>query len=402
MYLSNLIKPLFLLMLPFLLNATSLSTLIESTKKNHISLKAIEQRLSAIDNEYDISRNFLDPEISFGISDIQLQNPTNRSLEPMQYTSINIKQKFPYFGKRDAASQKVNAKKEKVTLSLKEAKIKLIESIKITAYNIWQIQEQLKINKNYIKLTKQNIDLYTSYTSNDTKAHIGIMSAELTLSQLKIKKNKLENLLTALYKQISYLSATKTNSLDINLQIQKPKNLAFYIDKVTNNLTYKAKTAITKEAKADLKVKELAKKIDPFVQVGYYNRDDYKDYININIGFSVPLYGTQNSNEEKSRKLLLASKIEMIDYKNSLIAKIHNQYAKLQDSYTTYNIIKDESLIQIQHMFDLTNTSIQNGSNLFTAIELLTKKLNFEEQSIQAITNYHKTNAILNSLIGEE
>ncbi len=45
------------------------------------------------------------------MSDIQLRDISNRSLEPMQYTALNVNQKIPYFGKRDAASQKIEAQK---------------------------------------------------------------------------------------------------------------------------------------------------------------------------------------------------------------------------------------------------------------------------------------------------
>ena len=104
-------KAFLFLFVPLLVSATSLSTLIESAKANHTSLDAIQKRLSAVDNEYEVSRNFTDPELSLSVSDIQLNDATNRSIEPMQYTALNLKQKIPYFGKRDAASKKVDAKK---------------------------------------------------------------------------------------------------------------------------------------------------------------------------------------------------------------------------------------------------------------------------------------------------
>ena len=390
-----------LLLLPLLLSAASLSSLIESAKATHTSLEVIEQRLSAVDNEIEVTKNFTDPQLSFSISDIQFQDPTNRKLEPMQYTALNIKQKIPYFGKRDANTKKAQAKKQKLKLTLEEAKVKLVESIKLVAYNIWQVESQLKITNEYILLTKQNIELYTAYTVNDTKGHMGIMSAELSLSQLKIKQSKLNSILTGLYKNISYLSAIKVETLELSMKIYEPKDLTYYMNASHNSITYRVKEALVKEAVANVKVKELAGNIDPFVQVGYYYREAYKDYMNINVGFSLPIYGTQSSNEELSRKLSLASKSEAADFKNSLHYKITQHYAKLQDSYRVYNIIKKESLPQIEHMFDLTNTSIKSGSDLFIYIELLAKKLLLDEQSIQALATYYKVAATLDALIGE-
>lgn len=390
-----------LLLFPFLLSAASLSSLIQSAKTTHTSLQAIEKRLSAVDNELDITRNFADPELSLSLSDIQFNDPTNRSIERMQYSAINFKQKIPYFGKRDASSNKVKAKKDRLVFTLEQAKVKLVKSIKVSAYNIWQIEEQLKITNDYIKLTLQNIELYTSYSASDTKAHMGIMSAELSLSQLKIKKSKLQSLLDAMYKDISYLSAQDVQSVEMTMQVSEPKKLSLYIDASKQSRAYKVKEAQVKEADADVKVKELAGNVDPFVQVGYFHRESFEDYMNINVGFSLPIYGTQNSNEELSRKLSLASKSEAVDFKNSLDAQIGKYYAQLQDSFRVYNIIEKESLPQIKHMFDLTNTSIKSGSELFIYIDLLAKKLKLDEQSIQAVGAYHKAIATLDALTGE-
>jgi hypothetical protein len=53
-------------------------------------------------------------------------------------------------------------------------------------------------------------------------------------------------------------------------------------------------------------------------------------------------------------------------------------------------------------MFDLTNTSIKSGSDLFIYIELLAKKLRLEEQSIQAVASYYKITASLDALTGAQ
>ncbi|MDO8453098.1 MAG: TolC family protein [Sulfurimonas sp.] len=279
-----------LLFLPLWLSAATLYALIEHAKNSHVSLQAIEQKLSAVDNEYEVSRNFANPELSFSVSDIQLKEPINRQIEPMQYSAVNIKQTFPYFGKRDANSNRVSAKKQKISSSLEEAKVKLVETLKIAAYTIWQVEEEIKITNEYIKLTNQNINLYTSYSSRDTKSHMGIMSAELSLSQLKIKKSKFESLRDGLYKKISYLSAIDVSSVEFSMKVEEPKNIAYYLDATNENRSYKVKKAITEEANADIKVKELASFVDSSVQVGYYRRENFEDYLSVGVAFSLPIY----------------------------------------------------------------------------------------------------------------
>lgn len=394
-------KLYLLVLLPLYLGAVQLSTLIENAKSTHLSLSAIEQKLSSLDDEYDASRNFANPELSLSVSDIQLKDVSNRSIEPMQYSAISIKQKIPFFGKRDANSAKVDAKKETMNFTLEQAKVKLIEALKVTAYTIWQVEQEIKITNDYIKLTNQNIDLYSSYTVSDNKSHMGIMSAELTLSELKIKKNRFESMLEGLYKRVSYLSAMDVSSVELNMKISEPKSIVHYKDLISQNSMYKIKEARTKEADAELKIKELASYVDPSVQVGYYQRKSFEDYMNIGVAFSLPIYTTEKSQEEASRKLVLANKSQMNDFKNSLDAEVEEKYAKLIYAYKTYNIIQNDSMPELTHMFDLSSSSIKNGSDLFDYIDLLQKKLSLDEQSINAVASYYKTQASLEAMIGE-
>ncbi len=390
-----------LLLLPLVVNAASLESLIENAKKSHMSVKAIEHKLNAVDEEYLITRNFSNPELSLTMSDIQLNDYSNRSIEPMQFTAVNLKQKIPYFGKRDANSKKVKAKKNKLNMTLEDAKVKLVKEIKHTAYSIWQTEQQLRITDEYISLTKQNIELYTAYTVNDTSAHMGIMSAELSLSQLKIKKSNLESVLESLYKKISYLSAIDVTTISMDMMVKAPKEIDYYLNAVSSNKTYKSKEASVNIANADIKIKELASSVDTTVQIGYYHRENFEDYINIGVGFSLPLYGSERLKEEASRKIALAAKSEALNYKDLLTSKIFDMYAKLKDSYRVYNIINKESLPQIEHMVDLSSTSVRNGAELFVYIQILEKKLALDEQSVNSIASYYKAEASLEELIGE-
>jgi len=378
-----------------------LSTLIEYAKNNHTSLKTLQQRVSAVDNEYAISRNFADPVISLSLSDIQFKDPTNRSLEPMQYSAISFAQRIPYFGKRDANSAKVEAKKEKISLTLDALKVKLVEGIKITAYSIWQIEEELSITKKYMQLTRQNIELYSALSSTDSKSHMSIMSAEMALSELKIKKSRLESALSGFYKKLSYLCAVEVKNIELVMAVQKPKDISFYTQTQSQNLSYKVKEATLKEADEDIKVKELASYIDPVVQLGYYHREAFEDYANIGISFSLPIYSTQKSQTQISRKLALASQAELSDFENLLEAEIAQSYAKLESSYKIYDIIQNQSMPQIEHMFELSSSSIKSGEELFLYIDLLVKKLSLDEKNIATIADYYRELATLDALIGE-
>ncbi|MGB3961575.1 MAG: TolC family protein, partial [Sulfurimonas sp.] len=320
----------------------------------------------------------------------------------MQYSAVTLKQKIPYFGKRDANSDKINAQKEKFGVTLESAKVKLIEALKITAYTLWQIEEELKIRDASIKLTEQNIQFYTSYSISQSNAHLQIMSAELFLADLKIKTNALEKKRSGLYKKLSYLSAMEVDSLELSMDMPTPHEREHYKNALANNSTYKLKEAQTKEANAELHIKELAAYVDPSVQIGYYRRESFKDYASVGVAFSLPIYGTQKYQEEASKKELLATKSETLDYKNLLDAEFEEKYAILESAYQTYIILQNDSFKALDHMFELTNTSIQNGTDLVVYTELLQKKLTLDAQNIEAIALYYKTLASVEAMIGEK
>lgn len=394
-------KFFLLLLLPLYINAASLDSLIKNARSSHISLWAIQHRLDAVNNEYETTKNFANPELSITVSDIQFNDLNNRSIEPMQFTAVNFKQKIPYFGKRDANGKKVKAKIDKLNITIEDAIVKLLKEIKLTAYTIWQTQEHLRITDEYITLTKQNIELYTAYSVNDTSAHMGIMSTELSLSQLKIKKSKLKSVLEALYKRISYLSAMDVTEVSMDMEIKAPKNLDCYLKNLLSNKTYKIKEASVEVANADLHIKELADRVDTTLQVGYYKREKFDDYMNIGISFSLPIYGTEESNKEASRRILLATQNEAADYKYYISSKISEIYAELKESYEAYKIINEESLPQIEHMADLSSASVKNGAELFIYTQMLEKKLVLDEQSINSVASYKKSLASIEALTGE-
>jgi len=388
------------LALPVWLLAVPLETLIENAKNNHISLKTIEQRVSALDDDLDISQNFADPLLSLSVSDIQFNSVTDRSREPMQATSVSLQQKIPYFGKRDALSQKITAKKRVLELSIDEMKVKLTKAIKITAYSIWQIEEELKIIDECFKLTKQNIELSSAYANSDSKSHMSIMSAEMTLSELRIKQSRLHGMLDGFYKKISYLSAMEVTKLELLLTIQPHIHIDIFSKQKYQNVSYKSKLASLKVAEEEIKLRELDKYSDPVVSAGYFHREKFNDYANLGVAFSLPLYGTQDLQIQKAKKISLAKKSEIADFDNLLSSKILEVHSKIEDAFRVYDIIHNQSMPQIEHMFELSSSSIKNGDELFIYINLLERKLALDEKSIAVVAAYNKYLAELESLVG--
>lgn len=392
---------LFTLLAACLVQAQSINQLIDRSIKNHPSLKTIQHRLSAMDERIEESQIFSNPDLSLTINDIQFDDPSDRSLEPMQYNAISFQQKFPWFGKLDARKIFTQAQKSVMMDSYEAAKLKLSEEIRMTAYTIKELESRINILNRYKAVAKQNIDLYTAYASTENKSHTSSMSARLLLSKIKIRSERYTTLLKSQKAKLKYLVQGKVSSISDQLHIERPKSLQSYLSKLQNNPNYHMKLSEKNVADANKAIQDLNINPDPYVKVGYFNRTDYPDYASVTVGISLPLYGSEKLRAEAARKEVLAAVSASLDYKSSLESEIDIMYAKLTEAYLIYNIIQKESLPQLEHMFELSQSGIQNGGDLFEYTALLEQKLALEEQRASIKSAYLRTQARLKSLIGE-
>lgn len=383
------------------LQAQSINQLIDHSLKKHPSLQTIQHRLSAMDARIEKSRNWSDPELILNLNDIQFSDITNRSFEPMQTQGASYKQRFPWFGKIDAREHFTRAQKDVILDSYAIAKVKLAEEIRITSYTILEIKERIRIVREYETLTRQNIALYDAYTSTDAKSHSNSMAAELMLSRLHIRSERYKAVLKSQEAKLAYLVQSKHATVSDSFRMQKPRSLGYYLSHLSNNPAYHQTLSRTKVANANRDMKALEETPDPFVQVGYFNRQEFEDYASVAVGFALPIFGSEKLDTEAARKEVLAAKSASLDYQEALESEIRVTYAKMKEAYRIYDIIQNDSLPKLQHMFELNEASIESGEDLFTYTNLLEQKLDLVEERTVAKAQYLRTVAKLKSLIGE-
>jgi outer membrane protein TolC len=367
---------IFILFTFSLLQAQSIDQLIVRSLEKHPSLQTIKHRLSAMDERIAKSQQWANPDLSFTVNDIQFDDITNRSLEPMQYQAVNFRQKFPWFGKLDARKAYEEEKKHIILDSFQAARVQLALQIRTTAFTIKELEARIHILRKYSQLARQNIQLYTDTIATSGMSHADSITAELSLSKIDIRRERYNSILQSQKEKLAYLVQKKISTVSNKLSIQKPGSIGRYLNRVTNNPTYQMKLTQNRAANANKKLIDLDANPDPFVQVGYFNRADYEDYASISVGFSVPLYGTEELNSEIARKETLATQSAALDYKSFLDSEIHANFTKIREAYRIYNIIQ-------------ANTNI------------LEQKLALEEESIAIKAEFQRTKAKLKALTGE-
>ena len=393
---------LALLVLGVSLHAATLQSIIEHALASNPSLEAIEQRIAAIRSEVELAGSISNPQLALNINDIQTAEPMKRDIEPMQFSSLTLKQKLPFFGKLDAREAQANASKAALGATLEEARVNLVAAIKTEAYTLWEHQSLYDIICRYEELAERNIGLHQTYTATSGKSghHMGIMSAELTLSELKIQKSEHLQRIQNAYARLGYLAATPVESLELSLEMETLKGSSSYLNALEHNHALIARAKEVDAAKAALDESELLLYPDPVVQVGYFYRDAFEDYFSIGIAAELPIYGREKALEERERYNLLVKKAQSDDMSNKVAARIAVEHEKMKQAHTVYRVITEQSIPKIEHMFDLASASVQSGGDLFSTIDMLEKRLRLDTRLIRALSTYHKAHAAIEALTG--
>ncbi|WP_201352736.1 TolC family protein [Hydrogenimonas urashimensis] len=395
---------LFWLLFALFAEATTLRQLIDSALAKHPSLQAIEERIAASDYALKRAKNFDNPLLGLSVNNLRLDDFTNRSLEPMQTQAVTITQKFPWFGKRDAKEAIEAAKKAMLFATKEAAEAVLVSRIRQTAYDLWKIDRLIDLTKKTMALTRQNVDLYEAYTASGEsgKAHMGIMSAELVLTRLRVTLAKLRAERSKRLALLSYLAFQKIDDLRIDLPQKALPSLDRLIKRIDRSPDLQTRIAQKAIVDKRLAFDKLRTAIDPVVKVGYYHRESYEDYLSVGVGFALPIYGTERSIVEERRARLLARQSEVIDTRQKLLAELEKLHAKARSASEVARLIEKESLPKIDHMFDLIRSDIAAGGDLYKFVDLVEQKLNLQAQMIEAKADYYRTVAQIDATLGEK
>ncbi len=395
---------LILSILAAALQAATLPELIESARSKHPTLEAIKARIRAADYVIESSKNFDNPVFGLGISDIRVDNPMNRSLEPMQTNSVSFSQKIPWFGKTEAKYALARASRRVLSASFKEAEAILFARIKESAYRLWEIQRLMEVTRRSIDLTEQNIELFRVYTAtNDSReAHMGIISAELVKSRLKTSLKRLKAKKEGVLALLGYLSFSDTKEVEISLPDKNVVSLEKALSKVKVSPPIEKEEAKKEVASRYLELNRLQTTIDPVVSLGYFQREAYEDYISVGLRFSLPLYGSEKSKIEESKALLLARKSALEESKLRIGARIEELVAIAGKNREIVDIIENESLPKINHMFDLIRSDIATGADMYKFVDILEQKLRLDAEAISARTKLYIALAQIEAILGEE
>lgn len=380
----------------------TIDELTHQALKNNPSLSSAQSRVEQSRYQKDISRNFDNPNLQLLVNDIQTHDISNRSIEPMQFESVSLQQKLPFIGKRDARFEDAKAQEVASGLLLQQARILLTSEIKKEGYLLWQIEKEEQIYREFESIIRQNSELYTALSSVTFGRHMGIMASQMDLSQIKIIQANLVEQKERSYASLSQLCAQKIETVDIQLSMIEAEPITVYKQALQNNFAYQAKEAQVKVANAQLRQAKLDSYPDVTVQMGYSRRESFNDYWNIGVNIPLPIYGSESVKEQIFQEKVLERNRDKEAAYLQLEASVRQKYAEMIKAFNVWKVVQDESMPQLNHMFELSEASIRSGEDLFLFTELLKQKLQLQLQEARSVTAFYRARAELDVLVGKE
>ncbi len=388
-------KSLIMLVCMVPLMAQTLPQLIDTALQRATSLQVIQKRLEAVQKASQAADAFANPVLG-------ITTNTLSSDQKMSQSQLSLRQKIYFYGKRDAKKELALTQVELERAKLQEAKAELVYEIKKEVYRIWELKELLRITQEYIELTNESKELYESYTASDTTGsnHMGIMSAELSLSELEVKQTRLGALLDAAYARVEYLVTQEVHSVEISLEISALPVLGSGRELLGENLSYRVAKEQTERQQRAIRLARLQNYPDFDLYASYAYRERFEDYMNFGLFVSLPIYGTEDVLLEEAKIRGLQSEANEAEVSNKVTKEAKELYSLLRAQYEIYHIIHDRTLPQVEHMLELSSSMIQNGMSLFEYIDILERKLKLEEQAIDATAKFFTIKAKLEALKG--
>jgi len=394
----------FIIFSVLLLHVVAFGVEIEEIIKNHPEIKAIDRELKSLRQKEIYQLSLPDPIFSIAVKDVQLfYRPFDRNLEPMQSIELKLLQSYPLYSKREKKSQIVKSKYRSRYYALLEKKQELMFQLYQAAYRMWEVEEKLKIVKEYKKVAQDLISLTTTLYSVGKASQSEVFDAQFFLTQLQRKEIILRNRLKKIKSRIRYFSDRK-----VKISPEKPEKiteLKTLIDTaLKNNPAIQRRFQLVKLQKEKVSLAKLEYRPD-FAFFGAYSyRKGYRDYISVGLSFNLPVWKKNKQDRAVLQNVLLKEKEE--NQLKAVVREIKTQleesYYDALSSYESYQLLKD-IMSQISHsVYESILSEYQVGrKNIFDVLKAINQILTVKNKIIEETASYNIAVKKIEKLTGE-
>ncbi len=339
-------------------NAQTLDNLVNSLLEKNYTLKEINSSTDVLKEQISLSYKWNNPILSFGATDLQLNDITKRDKEPMQAHFVGITQNIPLGDKLEISKNIAVDDYEISKLQLEDKKLELKALVYEYAFKIKLIEERLALFEEFKTNTKKLESLLQNLYKYNKASQEQIINTQIIYKELKLNSSKLTRALNSLKLKLENLTYEKIDTIDFDTSLEE-KNIS--IDISSHPKILELNKLIEKSSKIS-SLEEEKKYSDIKTNLTYFQRDEkFEDYVNLSFAIPLSVYGNEDIKATKAKLKSVQLKHKLEDIKFNFKNKIETIKQNLNDSLITFNIIQKEILPkqeELQKILENYNTTL--------------------------------------------
>jgi len=334
-----------------------------------------------------------------------------------QEMRFSATQMFPWFGELGARGEKATLEAKAKYEAFQEAKSKLFKEVKTTWYDLYNLEERIRITQENMALLRSFRQLAETRFETGKESMVDVIRVKMNLESLNNQLQKLrderqpyreilERLLNEpLPDQVPMPDTMETQKLTLDKQA--------LMDSIRQNNPRLEQLA--KQSRAHEQGIEVAKKADypdlglgvNYITTGERNvsdlSDNGKDAFFPQLTIKLPLYSKQyKAQREEARYRLEATRQQQTDLENDLTARFEEAYQDYRDARRKVQL-NQEQINRAQQAIDILMANYSGGNEDFEEIlSMQDKLLEFQLGLANAVAQQNKAVAGVEYLMGRE
>lgn len=377
------------------INAISLQQIKQSTLQNNKNLEIYDTKINISKKNENLDLKWNNIVLGFGVNDILINDITSRDKEAMQTQYITASQIIPISQKKENKNKISKIQTSIYALLKKDKNIRLNSKILENLNNYKIIKQKIKILKKLQSNIKEIKTLQNQRYKTTSLAQIDIVTNDSEYLNIRLKIQTLENKLKIIKLNIQNIAYIPINKIQYELSKYK-------LDKVnitkllSQNNMYKVLEKKVLKNKQKIELEESKKIADIKLNIGYYQRESFDDYVGFSINYPLSIYGREDIKINQAKQEVLQSQIQIKEFENDFTTNILTILEKQKISYTNYGFIKEQIIPKKEYILKLLISNSRNTSiNTLEQLKIKNKILNDNLRANDVLLEFYNTKAKL-------
>jgi outer membrane protein TolC len=377
--------------------AQSLESLLEALPKQNLSLVQGRDAIMIEDTQLDVSDSWENPYLTVGANDLLVDDILARDKEPMQTQYVTLSQKIPIGGKKSLQKSIALVDRELAHLAYHDKLLSLQSRVSRLGYRVAIIDEKRALIEAYQKSVQKLKRLHTKRYEVGKSSLSAIEKTKILSKKLRIKADKLTTMKQRFLYQLEQLTYQDVSSVEVALVMDKKIQTDIRLHPRLKMADLK-----TQKAKESLKLKRAQTTPDMKLGLGYFQREDRGDYLSVNIGMALPIWGKEQSGVDVALLKQNQAKSSLKSLTFTMQKEVENLRSLMADSMQSYTIIKEEILPKQRFIHKLLNREIfTKDSSTQLLYENLNEMILLEFEAFDEMESYFDAYAELLYFKGE-